>query len=170
MIYATVEELEVNNHFTLTLDSGDKVDVDYCVIATGNHTPRNPAIKSNSFYNTKHYFQNPWQLESVTGIYNKKPILIIGNGLTMVDAVVGLLEQKVLNEIYSISPNGFNILPNRHGSLKYTKLADELSEQLSLFDFVKLVNKHIKSVREFGVSAEPVIDSIRPTHKNFGKD
>src|SRR5690606_33143105 len=64
--------------------------------------------------------------------------------------------------IYAISPNGFNILPHRHNGLQYSKLTEELKEGISLHELVKLVNKHIKLVREFGVSAEPVINSLRP--------
>jgi uncharacterized NAD(P)/FAD-binding protein YdhS len=90
------------------------------------------------------------------------PILIIGNGLTMVDTVLGLIENGFKGEIYSLSPNGFNILPHRHNGLKYTRFAEELTENISLLELVKLIHKHIKSVRQYGVSAEPVIDSIRP--------
>src|SRR5690606_16185978 len=65
-------------------------------------------------------------------------------------------------EIYSISPNGFNILPHRHNGLKYSKLVEELRDDMSIYELVKLINKHIKTVIEYGVSAEPIIDSLRP--------
>ena len=121
------------------------------------------------FYDHPNYFQNPWNIESVKNTKENLPVLIIGNGLTMVDTVLGLLEQGFKGEIYSISPNGFNILPHRHNGLKYSKLTEELSDDLSLFELVKLVNKHIKTVREFGVSAEPIIDSLRPHTQRIWK-
>jgi uncharacterized NAD(P)/FAD-binding protein YdhS len=152
---------------TLWLDNELKLDVENCVVATGNHIPRNPRIKNMDFYNSSNYFQNPWKMESVKDTKANVPLLIIGNGLTMVDTVLGLLEQGFKGEIYSISPNGFNILPHRHNGLKYSKLTEELRHDMNIYELVKLVNKHIKTVREYGVSAEPIIDSLRPHTQNI---
>jgi uncharacterized NAD(P)/FAD-binding protein YdhS len=146
----------------LTLANKTQIEVDNCVIATGNNIPGNPKITNASFFPNKNYFQNPWLIESVLNTNSTRPILIIGNGLTMVDTVLGLIENGFKGEIYSLSPNGFNILPHRHNGLKYTRFTEELTENISLLELVKLIHKHIKSVREYGVSAEPVIDSIRP--------
>lgn len=158
----------------LSVNNGQTITVDDCILATGNQIPRNPRIKNQDFYPHPNYFQNPWKIESVTDVNPDLPVLIVGNGLTMVDTVIGLAEHGFKNEIYSISPNGFNILPHRHNGLKYTKLTEELTENLSLFDLVKLVNKHIRTVREYGVTAEPVIDSLRPftqkIWKNFSEE
>ena len=157
------------NVITLWLDNGKTISVEECIIASGNLVPRNPRIKNPDFYQSKNYFQNPWKADSVQNTNPNLPVLIVGNGLTMVDTVVGLMEQGFKNDIYSISPNGFNILPHRHNGLKYTKLTEELREDMSLFDLVKLVHKHIKTVREYGATAEPVIDSLRPFTQNIWK-
>jgi len=157
------------NVITLWLDNGKTISVEECIIASGNLVPRNPRIKNPDFYQSKNYFQNPWKADSVQNTNPYLPVLIVGNGLTMVDTVVGLMEQGFKNDIYSISPNGFNILPHRHNGLKYTKLTEELREDMSLFDLVKLVHKHIKTVREYGATAEPVIDSLRPFTQNIWK-
>ena len=133
----------------------------YCVIATGNQEPANVKIRNMSFYESINYFKNPWLSDCVNNVKKIKSILIIGNGLTMVDTVLGLLENNYKGKIYSISPNGFNILPHRHNGLKYNKLVEELPDKASLLEVFSLVHKHIKKVRKFGVSAEAVIDSIR---------
>src|SRR5690606_36862552 len=122
----------------------------------------NPKIRNTDFYKSPNYFQNPWKIESVKNIKNNMPVLIIGNGLTMVDTVFGLLEQGFKGEIYAISPNGFNILPHRHGGFQYLQLNKDLKNNITLFELIKLINKHIKTVREFGISAEPVIEALRP--------
>ena len=163
-------DLDVNkNNVEVTLKNDIKIIFDHCVITTGNQVPRNPTIANMDFYNSKNYFQNPWSKESVLNIDNSLPVLIIGNGLSMVDTVFGLLENGFKNKIYSISPNGFNILTHRHHGLKYLKLEEEIQENMSLYDIVKLIHKHIKIVREYGVSAEPVIDSIRPYTQKIWK-
>lgn len=162
--------LEVSeNTVSILLENELKLDIDYCVIATGNHNPRNPKIKNMGFYNSRNYFQNPWVVESVTNTKENLPVLIIGNGLTMVDTAFGLLENGFKGEIYSISPNGLNILPHGENVQAYSRLVDELDADLSLYDLLKRVNKHIKIVREYGVSAEPIIDSLRPLTQKIWK-
>ncbi len=174
LIDGHVVDLEINHQtITLTLDSEKKIAVGKCVIASGNHEPGNLKIKNPSFYSSKKYFRNPWLPEVISLPDSGEPILIIGSGLTMVDTVLGLTEQGFKGEIYSISPNGLDILPHRHIGQKYSGLTDELPETISLYDMVKLVHKHIKLVSEYGFSAEPVIDSIRPCTariwRNFSK-
>ncbi|MFM2214590.1 MAG: hypothetical protein RL427_1853 [Bacteroidota bacterium] len=153
----------------LWLANEQKIKVDDCIIASGNLVPRNPRIKNTDFYQSKNYFQNPWTVNSVQNINQNMPVLIVGNGLTMVDTVVSLIEQGFKNDIYSISPNGFNVLPHRHNGLKYTKLTEELKDDMSLFELFKLVKKHIKMAREYGATAEPVIDSLRPYTQSIWK-
>lgn len=170
VIDSFVVDLETSNDsVTLWLDNDLKLKVDDCIIASGNLVPRNPKIKNPDFYQSKNYFQNPWTIDSVENINPSLPVLIVGNGLTMVDTVVALMEQGFKNDIYSISPNGFNILPHRHNGLKYTKLTEELHEEMSLFEIFKLVKKHIKTAREYGATAEPVIDSLRPYTQSIWK-
>ncbi|KFC20340.1 FAD/NAD(P)-binding protein [Chryseobacterium sp. FH1] len=162
LIHSLVTDLDVSEDAViLSLDDKSKLIVDDCILATGNHIPRNPAIKNVNFYKSNNYFQNPWKIESVIHVNSKLPVLIIGNGLTMVDTIFGLLEQGFDGEIYAISPNGFNILPHRNNGLKYSKLNEELKDNMTIYELVKLVNKHIKSVRKYGLSAESVIDSLR---------
>ncbi|MFZ4548673.1 MAG: FAD/NAD(P)-binding protein [Bacteroidales bacterium] len=163
LIDGLVIDLEINpQKVTLTLDCNEKIEVGKCVIASGNHQPGNLKIKNPFFCSSKTYFRNPWLPEAVSLPESSEPILIIGSGLTMVDTVLGLIEQGFKGDIFSISPNGLDILPHRHIGIKYSKLSDELPETISLYDLVKLVHKHIKLVGEYGFSAEPVIDSIRP--------
>lgn len=163
IIESIVDDIDVTEEkITIILNTNKKITVDQCVITSGNQVPRNPAIPNMEFYKSSNYFQNPWLIDSVLHVENELPVLLIGNGLTMVDTVFGLLEHGYKNKIYSISPNGFNILPHRHNGLTYTKLVEEFTDDMSLYDIVKLVNKHVKLVREYGVTAEPVIDSIRP--------
>ncbi len=53
--------------------------------------------------------------------------------------------------------------------MKYSKLVEELRDDLIIYELVKLVNRHIKTVREYGVSAEPIIDSLRPHTQKIWK-
>jgi uncharacterized NAD(P)/FAD-binding protein YdhS len=136
--------------------------VDACVLATGNLLPRNPNIPNTVFYSSPNYFRNPWEAKVIKGLRADLPVLIIGNGLTMVDTVIGLLESGFEGNICSISPHGFNILPHKHIGIKYSKLSAEVKTGASLLELVRLVNKHRKDLQKLGFSAEPVIDALRP--------
>ncbi|MDP3469719.1 MAG: FAD/NAD(P)-binding protein [Daejeonella sp.] len=170
VINSSVKDLTLlNDSIDLELKDKSRLSANYAIIASGNHLPGNPKIKSSFFSRSAKYFQNPWDIRSVSGINSKEPVLIIGNGLTMVDTVIGLLENGFQGKIVSISPNGFNILPHRHNGLSYTKLVEEIGEKTSLFELVKLFNKHMKLIREYGLSAEPLIDSLRPLTQTIWK-
>ncbi len=144
------------------LKSGKQVAANKLVLATGNAEPRDPAIPNTEFYSSPAYFRNPWKADSVTGLKNQHDVLVIGSGLTMVDTVLGLIENGFTKTIYSISPHGFGILQHRHGGTKYGNLDKEIQEPYELNNLVKTVHKHIRIVRELGLSAEPIIDSLRP--------
>lgn len=163
VIDGVVDDLEMaKDKVVLFIENEQKLQLTHCVIATGNHLPADPEIKNRAFYLSKNYFRNPWLEEAVNVTKADFPVLIIGNGLTMIDTVFGLQEHGFEGQIYAVSPNGFNVLPHRHNGLVYEKLVEELSDEITLFELLKLVRKHVRLVRNFGVSAVPVIDSLRP--------
>lgn len=170
VIQCAVTDLQyVDQTYVLRTESSGDLAVDTCVIATGNNLPRDPKIRNRSFFPSPRYFKDPWNISSVQGVQEDLPVLIIGNGLTMVDTVLGLLEQGFKGVIHSISPNGFNILPHRHTGFKYSHLTDQLPLKFTLHELVGLVNRHVKAVREYGITAEPVIDSLRPYTQQIWK-
>ena len=148
--------------FTVRLPDSKEIIADHIVLATGNAAPRNPFIPNMEFYQSKRYFNNPWLSSSVENLDHDQDVFIIGNGLTMADTVLSLVEQKHKGVIHSMSPHGFGILQHRHNGVPYNGLMRELREANSLYQLVVLFNKHIKKVRKLGLSAEPVIDSLRP--------
>lgn len=161
--HSVVKDIVLSEEEVVTILNNDlKIPADACILATGNTIPKNPVILNQSFYLSKKYFRDPWSSNSGEELKKDLPVLIIGNGLTMVDTVIGLLEKGFHNTIYSISPNGFNILPHRNTSIQYKSLLNEIPEKVNLNQIVKLVFKHIRLVRSFGITAEPVIDSLRP--------
>jgi uncharacterized NAD(P)/FAD-binding protein YdhS len=170
VIDAVVVDLDVaENAVSVQLDTNLIVNVDACVIATGNHIPRNPAIRNMDFYTSPNYFQNPWKMESVKITNQQLPVLIIGNGLTMVDTVLGLLEHGFNGDIFSISPNGYNMLPHQPNGLNDSTIVEELRDGMTVYELVNLVNKHIKAVRAIGGSPEPIIDALRPHTQRIWK-
>jgi uncharacterized NAD(P)/FAD-binding protein YdhS len=138
-----------------------KETVDYLILATGNELPGNPSLENNDFFKSNLYQQNPWRID-FSRINREEPILILGNGLTMVDTVIELRENGFLQKIVSVSPNGFNILPHRNFNFQYKGPLNEISESQSLLDLVQMIRKELKRLKSFGISAEPLIDILRP--------
>lgn len=160
-----VVDMEFPEHelVNIFLKKGTSFTADYVVLATGNSLPQNPILASGeTYYSSSTYFRNPWSIDSVSNLKPEGDVLIIGNGLTMVDMVIGLMEHGFKNKIYSVSTNGFGILPHRNFGVSYNELAEELKNPYDLHRLVSLFNKHIKKIRRLGISAGPVIDSIRP--------
>ncbi len=133
----------------------------YCVLATGNEIPRNPSITNDSFYQSSNYFPNPWSVNCEL-IDEKKPILIIGTGLTMVDTVQLLREKKKCGTIYCISTHGFKILPQGDpentfdGILTKMKIENRLDALLTQFNVAK------KEISKNKGSLELLINYFRP--------
>ncbi|MBM3186554.1 MAG: FAD/NAD(P)-binding protein [Bacteroidetes bacterium] len=135
--------------------------VDYLILATGNELPGNPQIRNVDFFNSNFYQQNPWRID-FSKINKLEPILIFGNGLTMVDTVMELRENGFQQRIVSVSPNGFNILPHRNFNFQYTGRIKELNADKSLLELLSLFISELKKLNQFGISAEPLIDAFRP--------
>ncbi len=115
-----------------------KLSLDFCVLACGNSLPTHPKTISEKDFNSKLYSCNPWRIK-VEEIQSDKEVLILGAGLTMVDAIQVIRANGFKGKINCVSPHGFNILPHEKTSeelqseLKYIKTPIRLSEILKIF-------------------------------------
>jgi uncharacterized NAD(P)/FAD-binding protein YdhS len=159
----TDEVTDVNtlqDKYEVITAGGMKISADKIILATGNSEPGPPSLKEPEFLGSKNYFSNPWSEESVSGLTKNDDVLIIGNGLTMVDVILGLREKKFTGKIISLSPHGFNILPHRKAPPQ-RYILDELSPPYDLETLFRLFYKHIREARTRGQSGETVVDAIR---------
>ena len=154
-----------NDEVEIYLDDGEVMNGTHCILATGNDIPGNLDIPDKKVFLSKNYFQNPWNEKAVKNVNMNLPVLIIGNGLTMTDTVIGLLENNFEGEIISISSNGFNIFPHIQYSVNYQELIkDWISiKDKNLYRLVVLFNHHRKLLKKNNLGPEPLIDSLR-TH------
>ena len=150
-------ETQVQIYFSVS----PPIFADKVLLAMGNQQPRHPDFRNDTFINSKRYFPNPWVNEAVSHPEKDEQVLVIGNGLTMVDVVFGLREKKFNGKIFSLSPHGFKILPHRKFE-PYTGLMDDLNPPYNLEKLVKTFRAHVKILRSNGVTGEAVVDSLRP--------
>jgi len=156
--------------FDLQLQNASPVKADYVVLATGNAIPKNILIADNSFYNSKLYYKNPWDDTCMQGLQSERDILIIGNSLTMIDAVISLQSKGFAKKIYTMSPHGFAIMPDAHVPPYDQDILSEIPRPYRLYDLVKLINKHMKRCEREGVSKVAVVNSIRYQLQNIWFD
>ncbi len=162
-IVGRVTQLKMNeNEVEVALENNTKLHFHQCVLATGNQLPGNPNVTNISFFKSSNYFQNPWCIDSVLGLKETDDVLIVGNGLTMVDTVLGLLEQGFRGRIHSLSRHGYGILPHRESKVTFAIESVEKLTHMSLLELVQFVNFHRKQLRTKGISVEVIVDALRP--------
>jgi uncharacterized NAD(P)/FAD-binding protein YdhS len=149
------------NGYKIILNDADTITADVIVLATGNTAPQQLIVNKKPLNEYKNYFPNPWNEACVSDVKHLKNILIVGNGLTMIDTVLGIRENGFPGTIHTISPNGFSLIPHRHVGTKYTLLQSEIQNVKSLRKLRRIIYRHIIKVRNFGLSPELVTDALR---------
>ncbi len=136
------------------------------VLACGNELPHHPA---GVLALTQHpaYVQNPWSDAWLAKLRPDSKVLILGNGLTMVDTLLSLRAAGLKTPVLSVSPHGYGMLPHRHPGLQLSQFSQALPQQASLRQLLRLFNRARHQVRRLGVSAEPLIDALRPHTQRY---
>lgn len=108
-IRAEVVDLQVgDDSVVLTLDNGQQLHGAQAVLATGMFpAARTPQTQSSGLNAAA---VDPWDVQAMTRIDPQAPVLIIGSGLTMVDAVVSLEQAGHRGPIEVFSRHG--LLPH----------------------------------------------------------
>lgn len=159
-VHENVLTLELKGKLQLLKTNSQQISVNKTVLATGNALPGNHVVPKG-LISDKRYHQNPWNID-FSKIPTSKPLVIIGNGLSMVDTVMELRNRKFDQHIYAVSPNGFNILPHRQFNFNYDGPLKNNPDQLTLSELLRLFNTELNKLKTFGISAEPLVDSLRP--------
>jgi uncharacterized NAD(P)/FAD-binding protein YdhS len=168
--YSYVEGVNIDNgQFYLVTEQQEEIIAKHVVLATGNQTPSNKVLKNKLVNNHSRYFQNPWEIKAITEFEPDLNVLIIGNGLTMVDTTVGLVENHFQNKIYAVSPNGFNVIPHLHNNIAYTFDLDLNDPNFSLIYLLRKVNNEVKKLNKLGITSEPVVDALRSKTQEIWK-
>ncbi|SEV89842.1 Uncharacterized NAD(P)/FAD-binding protein YdhS [Chitinophaga sp. YR573] len=138
---------------------------DLVILATGNAKPRFPFNINSSFRNSKHYFGNPWKKDCIENLNTENDVLIIGNGLSMVDTVIGLTENGFAQNIHTVSPHGYQLKPWKGSTPPYRDinfLTTILNQNFGLRTLVTSMNRHRKIADTLGQSVYSMIDVLRP--------
>ncbi|RDI48684.1 hypothetical protein AQULUS_17000 [Aquicella lusitana] len=116
--------------------NNERIPVDKVVLALGNNLPAAFPFSVSEEVNCIH---NPWEYTAPRRIEKKDPVLIVGTGLSMIDAVLTLYHQDHQGPIYAVSRHG--LLPLSHSDVKvpYLLMQDHLPHQL------RMLSMHLRS-------------------------
>ena len=163
MVLDTAVDIDQSNgKFEIKLKKNAPVKADYVILATGNEAPSNPPIPNEAFYKSDSYIRDPWLTDVRKYVKPDQNIAIIGNGLTMVDVIISIMETGYKGKIHTISPSGFTVIPHLHNHIEYKDFINEVKEPYRLDELFMIGHKHFRALHKIGVSVEPIVDSLRP--------
>lgn len=139
--------------FVLHTDGGTRRRVAGAVLAMGNLAASG---EPRSIHRA-----DPWDPESFGRLHPDLPVLIVGTGLTMVDAVASLRRRGFPGRIVAVSRRG--LLPNVHAPASPRPVPDLSPADLaSLSHLVRRVRREVARATLAGEDWRGVVDGLRP--------
>ena len=108
------DAIEQSEGMRVTLASGDAIVADMMVLATGNMPPATPP-GLDSVTGSSRYLANPWTPGLAERLSDADTVLLVGTGLTMVDAALTLTERGFGGRIIALSRRG--LVPRAQGDI-----------------------------------------------------
>jgi uncharacterized NAD(P)/FAD-binding protein YdhS len=142
------------------LAGGTTIEADKVLLATGNQPPAEMPSVAAAFHHPR-YVENPWQDWSSRLPDKTEPVVLLGAGLTMVDACLTLQSHGWQGPVTAVSRHG--ILPLSHfRGIEYPDFPPPNVATLRLAELVELVEEHCARLRRLGANPAIVVDKLRP--------
>ena len=155
-----VDFQQKENRSYVILSDCSEVVADKIVLALGNQPPADlPGAEDLSDHSA--YCANPWKpwLDSLPP--NGGKVLLLGTGLTTVDAILTLIECGWEGTIQAVSRNG--LLPRSHfKGIEYPDFPPENPEELGLEKLNQLIEHHCEILKNQGANPAIIVDKLRP--------
>lgn len=158
-IRAEVVDLQVEDEgVLLTLDNGQQLRGAQAVLATGMFpAARTPQTESSGLNAAA---VDPWDVQAMTQIDPQAPVLIIGSGLTMVDAVVSLEQAGHRGPIEVFSRHG--LLPHvRRQPPNWEDFLGANHNLRSPRQLLREVRRQCRLALEQGIDWQAPLDTVR---------
>lgn len=135
------------------------------VLAFGHFPSSNPDVPDGRFYSSSRYIRDPWNMEDFSKIPSTSPVLLLGTGLTAIDASISLLKRNSSRSITAVSRRGLLPQPHRHTAHKpatsYT-LEKLLGHEKTIGGQLKFFLKEIKALKNSGGDWRDAFAALRP--------
>jgi uncharacterized NAD(P)/FAD-binding protein YdhS len=155
---------------TIHLSDGARVEADRVVLATGNEAPAGfPG--DEQLCDHPAWVGNPWQAWENRLPASGGTIVLLGTGLTTVDAIITLRALGWQGFVQAVSRNGW--LPQAHfRGIEWPDFPPSGVDlaTLGLKDLLKLIEHHCAQLRELGANPAIIVDKMRPHTQRVWKN
>jgi uncharacterized NAD(P)/FAD-binding protein YdhS len=139
---------------TVLLRNGERLEADKVVVASGNPASSTVAEPLPGYY------PSPWEPHALSHLPPEREVLLVGAGLTAVDAFLALKAQGHSGTIYMVSRRGQ--LPQVHTTYRPLPEPFPIPDQVSARGLLKQIRAAVRTAHEQDVDWRAVIDSLRP--------
>nr|WP_269153100.1 FAD/NAD(P)-binding protein [Methylobacterium crusticola] len=150
---AVADLVPVAGGYSLRTEGGAAYAVAGAVLAMGNLTgPGAPPSRHRL---------DPWRPEAFGRLHPHLPVLVVGTGLTMVDAVASLRGQGFSGRIVALSRRG--LVPRVHAPTRPWPVPDlKAADLASLARLTRRIRAEVAAAERAGRDWRDVIDALRP--------
>jgi uncharacterized NAD(P)/FAD-binding protein YdhS len=144
------------------LADGSALEANRVVLATGNEPPA-PLGGSEELASHPAWVENPWQAWEQRLPPTDGSIVILGTGLSAVDAIITLRELGWMGRIHAVSRHGW--FPHAHfRGIEYPEFPPEGVDlaALGLAELHALVGEHCAILHERNANPAIIVDKLRP--------
>jgi uncharacterized NAD(P)/FAD-binding protein YdhS len=139
----------------LTLSDGNELKVDRAVLALGNPPPARLVVDGLAPDDPR-YYNSPFETGATDGLEADSPVLLVGSGLTAVDAVMALRARGHRGVVYMLSRHGQ--MPHPHTVYRKTCPAPPVQPGASL----RAALRAVRAAAGRAADWRTVVDALRP--------
>ena len=147
-----------SNRYKVKMLSGEDLDADYLIFATGNEPPADILNSREKAILGKKYIADPWTTDPFGNLTPDDDVLILGSGLSMVDHALSLYIRKHKGKVYSFSRHGHIPLPQligQDGKVNFDKDASDL------LNVLRQLRSTISEAEKQGLQWQQIINALR---------
>jgi uncharacterized NAD(P)/FAD-binding protein YdhS len=144
----------------LGLGSGRTVTAGKVILALGHFPPCDLFLPGKTSDSSR-FVSNPWSQNSCSDLKSDDSVLLIGSGLTSVDAVIELRARGFEGTIHILSRRG--LLPKSHKTVAPLPSFWSSNHPRTVRELLRLIRLQIKAAEARGSDWRAVIDSLRPS-------
>lgn len=153
---------------TVVLAGGARIEADKILLATGNQSPATMPAAGGEFRHPR-YCETPWLDWADRLPDRRESVILLGTGLTMIDAFLTLSSADWQGTIFAVSRNG--LLPQSHfRGIEYPSFPPGDPSKLGLRRLLDLMEEHCGRLRQMGANSAIVVDKLRPHTQRIWQD
>jgi|GEM_PF-831543 len=157
---STISDIKYSSKLLVKTDRHESFRADVVIVATGNSTQKNQNLIG------KNIFPSPYHPGFITQNWaDVNNIIIVGSGLSMVDAVQFLSQQHYKGDIQVFSRHGLIPLPHLKPDTQQECKPFIFSGKINARTIVKKIRSKIRQNSQLGINWQTTINKIR-VHTN----